>query len=212
MAAAKATETVEQTPLSLPLHGSASAERSSSDSKKKNRKYRYRKQGYHKMERENARRVEARNFLSGITLDSQYKAPIETQEEDTCMFHVPSKHGGSSMEESKVELPDEMDRLYDLYAHNSPVKLPPSMSLDLGFDYSSHSYHMVNRSTSLYESATSTPSCERKKLSLQYLPHTKSLGEVGDIHYFGRPQEFGYQEFPVDSRYVDLKGLVTQLN
>lgn len=197
MATSRATETVEQAPLPLLLHGT---ERPFSDNKKKNRKYRYRKQGYHRMERENARRVEARNFLSGITLDSHYRTPVETQEQDISLFHVPSKHGGST-EESKVEVPDdEMARLYDLYAHNSPVKLPPSRSQDLGFDYSSHSHHIVNRSSSLYEPTVTTPSSERKKLSLQHLPHTKSLGssiEAGDIRYFGE-----LQEFPVDSRYV----------
>jgi hypothetical protein len=198
-----AAETVAQTslPTPLPLQPTENVqnERHSSDTRKKNRKYRYKKHGYHKTERENARRVEARNFLSGITLDSHYRTPTETQEQSPSLLHTPSSHSGL-VEECKIEIipADEMANLYDLYNH-SPVKLPPSRSQELGFDYSMHHplvNHPVNRSTSLYEATT--PSSELKKLS--HLAQAKSFSNDvggGDIRYFGR-----HHRFPVDSRYV----------
>lgn len=184
-------------------------ERNCSEGRRRNRKYRYKKQGYHKVERENARRVEARNFLSGITLDSHYRAPVETSEQSSSLTHTPSKlsgRGPSPGEESKVEL-TELANLYELYTQSrrhqhSPIKLLPTRSQDVGLDYSTQ--YSVNRSASLFEAGT--PGSEQKKPLLQYLGQTKSLGssiDSGGIRYFGRDQKF-----PVDSRYVSQLSLV----
>lgn len=182
----------------------AENEQASSDTRRRNRKYRYRKQGYHKTERDNARRTEARNFLSGITLDSHYRVSVETQEQTPPLFHESSKHSGLTTEDvllSNVELPqaDEMPSLYELYSNHSPVKVPTSRSQtqDIGFDYVIHTHHLVNRSASLHESVSS-PTPEPRKM--HHIAHTKSLGssiECGDIRYFGRGREF-----PIDSRYI----------
>lgn len=179
----------------------------SSDTKRKNRKYRYKKLGYHKTERESARRIEARNFLSGITLDSHYRTPVEVEEQEPLLLHDASIHGGSTIEDavlSKTELPqaDAMAVLYELYNRHSPVKVPQSKSHDIGFEYLMHAHHLVNRSSSLVESV-STPTPEHKKFP--HIAHTKSLGssvgmgsslETGGIRYLNR-----VKEFPVDSRY-----------
>ena len=206
---ATSKQTVELSPLPCPDQPQASEpaqrERNSSDGRKKNRKYRYKRQGYHKVERENARIVEARNFLSGITLDSHYRAPVEATEQDSSLHHTPSKHSGPGAQESKMELAlptDELANLYELYTQSqrrqhSPVKLPPTRSQDMGLEYSTQ--YPVNRSTSLFDAAT-TPGSEQRKPLLQYLGQTKSLGssiEPGGIRYFGRDQKF-----PVDSRYA----------
>lgn len=212
MAASRPADPVEQAHPSLQLNllsGSEAVqyERTSSDTKRKNRKYRYRKQGYHKTERENARRVEARNFLSGITLDSHYRTPVEAQEQDPALLPVSSKHSASTAaEDAMTELSqsisqgDEMASLYELYSHHSPVKLAPSRSqehtLEHTFDHLPH--NLINRSTSLHDAVT-TPSYEHRKTSLHHVGHTKSLGsslECGGVHYLGR-----LRDFPVDSRY-----------
>ena len=188
----------------------------SSETRRKNRKQRYRKHGYHKTERENSRRVEARNFLSGITLDSHCRLPAETQEQDI-VLQVTSQQSGlaSSVEDGLMSTSDLLSEklphsenlhdmasdLFELYSsHHSPVKVALSKSQEQGFDYSLTP--IISRSASLFEAA-STPTYEQRRAGLHHIAYSKSLGcsvDTGDVHYCGH-----FTKFPVmNSRYVEI--------
>lgn len=189
---------------------------SSSETRRKNRKHRYRKQGYHKTERENSRRVEARNFLSGITLDSHCRLPAETQEQDTVILQMASQQSGvtSSVEDGLMSssdlllsekllhsenLHDMASDLFELYSsHHSPVKMALSKSQDQGFD--SSQTPVINRSASLFEAA-STPTYDQRRAGLHHIAYSKSLGssvDTGEVHYCGQ-----FTKFPVmNNRYL----------
>ena len=181
------------------------------DTRRKHRKYRYRGQGYHKNERESARRVEAKRFLSGITLDSHLRPPSEALDKETAL----KQHGSASsiveeLVKSNPDLPNseklhEMAAsLYDFYSHHSPVKMALSRSHEL-FDGSPYNPSTpVSRSVSVVESTPGAiVSYEQRKASLHHMPHSKSLGfptEGGPIHCYGNFKKFPL--VPLDNKYV----------
>ncbi len=158
-------------------------------SKRRHKKHRYRKHGYHKSERDNSRRVEARAFLSSITLDSRFSPALDLDS----IAHTPSGSPKARLRgfpASEERVTSHQSQLHEIAAHllglshaHSPMKLTPSRSHDHDLNSSSYSNNMpfmVTRSTSLFESSSaSTPGHDQlsKRVSLTY---SKSMGGSGD--------------------------------
>lgn len=160
--------------------------------KRRHKKYRYRRQGYHKSEKENARRMEAKAFLSGITLDSRLQPSPDIQDTSRDAVSSPNPASGNmghslAEELSCLDVPNLQEMAANLF-EQSPSKLTPSRSYDMGFEnspYNNSSFVSMGRSVSLLESA-STPGYEQKKLGA--LGHSKSFGYTsdvlgGEVHY-----------------------------
>lgn len=177
------------------------------DTKRRHRKHRYRKHGYHKTERENARRVEARNFLSGITLDSHLRSPNELPDQDSTLL-LPLNRRLSGGTEGVVfnsdlppteELHEMAANLFEFYTRSSPVKLDASRSQEYGFDAVLST--PLNRSASVFE-ATPTPSHEQRRMGvgLHSKPMVSSM-DGGEIRYFTN-----FKGVPLtDNRYIHKK-------
>lgn len=171
-----------------------------SESRRRHRKHRYIKQGYHKTERENSRRVEARKFLSGITLDSHLRTPLELaqQNQDPAIQHqygrvTPGVEEGL-MPSTAEKLHEMADNLLELYSRHSPVKMASSRSSE----HAAAGSPLLNRSASLFDSGFgATPTYEQKRLGLQQIAQSKSTGcsvdgasvggGGGGVHYCKRP-------------------------
>ena len=127
-----------------------------SNSKRKRKKGRIIQKGYHKSEREDARRVAAKAFLSGILLDSNIQPRLRLKDLDELHKSHEAFEGTSSRPISSasrhsnaVFLGDEAvnstdvsgeGRLYEIaldslpqLQHPSPSKIAPSKSLDYNF-------------------------------------------------------------------------------
>lgn len=127
-----------------------------SNSKRKRKKGRIIQKGYHKSEREDARRVAAKAFLSGILLDSNIQPRLQLKDTDELHKSHEAFEGTSSRPISSasrhsnaVFLGDEAmnstdvsgeGRLYEIaldslpqLQHPSPSKIAPSKSLDYSF-------------------------------------------------------------------------------
>lgn len=142
--------------------------------RKKRKKSRYLKQGYHKSERDDCRRVAARAFLSGITRDSHLQvqqnlvqAPASEEDENATSFvTIPSsrKHSIIPLEnvDSNVPSPPStpvLDAHYSpTFKRNAEVYFEPSQhhmltkqmalgnfrSLDQVVESHSHSHHYLS--------------------------------------------------------------------
>ncbi len=170
------------------------------DTRRKHRKYRYRGQGYHKNERESSWRVEARRFLSGITLDGHLRPPVELQDKDTTLKqHISTisleegVKSNSDLQNSE-KLHEMAANLLKFYSHHSPVKMALSRSHELGFDSSPFKPSTpVGRSVSVVEPTFTPVGHEQKRSSFQHVPHSKSMGSSveGDvIHYYATFKKF----------------------
>ena len=128
-----------------------------SSSKRRRKKGRIIQKGYHKSEREDARRVAAKAFLSGILLDSNIQPRIQPKDFDELhksheAFEATSSRpiSSASRHSNAVFLGDEAvnstdvsgeeGRLYEIaldslpqLQHPSPSKIAPSKSLDYSF-------------------------------------------------------------------------------
>lgn len=139
-------------------------------SRRKRKKGRFIKQGYHKSERDDARRVAARAFLSGITLDSHRQpsmggGPMEVPS-DISLAYSPrpvsaaSVHSRVITDELATQGSSSMElglKLYEIqldFAQQPSHKLTPSKSaVDKSFEASSPVYpYLLNRSASCIES------------------------------------------------------------
>lgn len=99
--------------------------------RKKRKKSRYLKQGYHKSEKDDCRRVAARAFLSGITRDSHLQvqqslvqAPASEEDENATSFvTIPSlrKHSIIPLENVDGNIPSSPPSTPVLDAHYSPT-------------------------------------------------------------------------------------------
>lgn len=130
-----------------------------SNTRKRRKKGRIIQKGYHKSEREDARRVAAKAFLSGIILDSNFLPRVQLRDSDELntlagqeinsgSFSRPissaSRHS-NTIGFGDEALPSHIDvsgegRLYEIaldnlpqLQHSSPSKLVPSKSLDYSF-------------------------------------------------------------------------------
>lgn len=138
------------------------------NSRRRRKKGRIIQKGYHKSEREDARRVAAKAFLSGIVLDSNFQPRVQYQgdpeEVNTLIDHNINEVSFSrpissaSRHSNALGLPDETvpnnvdvsgeGRLYEIaldnlpqLQHSSPSKLVPSKSLDYTFGTPSQGSH-----------------------------------------------------------------------
>ena len=127
------------------------------NSKKRRKKGRIIQKGYHKSEREDARRVAAKAFLSGILLDSNIQARLQPKDLDELHKSHEAFEGTSSRPISSAsrhsnavflgdeavnstDISGEEGRLYEIGLDSlaqlhvpSPSKMPPSKSLDSNF-------------------------------------------------------------------------------
>ena len=127
------------------------------NSKKRRKKGRIIQKGYHKSEREDARRVAAKAFLSGILLDSNIQPRLQPKDLDELHKSHEAFEGTSSRPISSAsrhsnavflgdeavnstDISGEEGRLYEIgldslaqLQHPSPSKMAPSKSLDSNF-------------------------------------------------------------------------------
>ena len=127
--------------------------------RKKRKKSRYLKQGYHKCERDDFRRVTARAFLSGITRDSHLRAqplalrptapaPEEVRESASSVIAIaPGRHRSSVVEAPSPPSTPVLEARYSPTFRRNAAETDPyphlgaSKSLDQVLD--SHSYHQL---------------------------------------------------------------------
>ena len=165
----------------------------SSTPRRKHKKCRYIKHGFQKSERENAKRNEARAFLSGITLDSNLRTPLEVYDMDSNSNVTSTVISASTRLSSSIQAPEDssslqyFEKLHEMAANlfevdprQSPVKLTPSIEPQ-------SNPIAVTRSAYCIE-AVSTPNYDPRRHTVQPISHSKSVGYTGDsgeIHYFG---------------------------
>ena len=169
-----------------------------SSTRHRQKKYRYKRQGHHKYDKDNARRMEARAFLSGITLDtlkSRSTAAGQLEDVDVTIFYASSpnavrKKPNSSAQVMEVGLvscglqPGEQRlhemaaEMYDLHNHYS-LKLTPSRSHEHDFEHNlPNCPSLLLRSSSMFDSSVVyTPSYEQRKISVG--PGQSDVGMLG---------------------------------
>lgn len=125
------------------------------NSKRRRKKGRKIQKGYHKSEREDARRVAAKAFLSGILLDSNIQPRLQPKDVDELYRSHEAFEGASSRpissasrysnavflgDEAVTDVSGEEGRLYEIaldslpqLQYPSPSKMVPSKSLDYNF-------------------------------------------------------------------------------
>ena len=168
---------------------------------RRQRKYRYKRSGHHRHEKDNARRKEARTFLSGITLDT-FKTRTTTAAEfgelevtiltGTSPSTVLKKSNASMqvMEDVLVtsrfqpveqRLHEIAADLFDLPKH-LPLKQSSFRSQEHNLEHTLPNYSSpIVRSSSLFDSSvTHTPNYEQHKRILQQMGHS-SLGLGGGV-------------------------------
>lgn len=173
----------------------------SSSSKRKQKKYRYKRQGHNKYDRDDARRVEARTFLSSITLDTyKGRSPASGELEDVEVTILSSASPSALrrkpnvpaqvMEEGRlsggIQLGEQ--RLHEMAADmfnlrkHSPLKMTSSRSHEHDFEHIPPNLSSpLVRSMSLFDPNVSyMPSLEQKKISLQQMGHSRSMGSTGN--------------------------------
>lgn len=200
-----------------------------STSKRRRKKGRIVQKGYHKSQRADARRVAAKEFLSGIVLDSNYQArrpPRDSGDVSTLMGHEFGDGAASrpisaaSRHSNALFLGDEYlhvntdvsgeGRLYEIaldnlpqLQHQSPSKIQPSKSLDYSFgSYSpalSQRPVVLNHSVSMFESQS-----DRKQANILVPAHKRwqTMDNSPTVHYLNTLLDTN-AEWLMDSRSVD---------
>ena len=156
--------------------------------RRRRKKARFIKQGYHKSERDDARRVAARTFLSGITLDRHLRQGAGILENYIPSYSpgphsVASRHSKISSDDTSIQLglsstnviirptTPPSRRLHEIL-QDSPFKVVPSKSLDQQAYSPVHPY-LVNRSMSCIESPVSENTFWSDRRQLLQLAHSR---------------------------------------
>ncbi len=192
----------EVTPTSLKADGDYCSERtmsSSTSSKRKQKKYRYKRQPQQRCNRDEVRRIEAKSFLSSITLDSRSRSPNtsyildkDKQEEPTSPNVLRRMQDSSILEQEEgmanLHANREFQRLHemaaDMFSLQTPQKSSYPRSHDHDFEHASplaynvstpmaRALSLVDSSATALSSHTSVPDHLSRK---NVLVHSNSLG------------------------------------
>lgn len=203
------------------------------NSRKKRKKGRIIQKGYHKSEREDARRVAAKAFLSGIFLDSHLQPqtqPIAHDPEVNTVHEAfdstPSRPTSDSSRHSNVLLLGDESlqantevsgegRLYEIaldtlpqLQHSSPSRMTPSKSLDYNFGTPSPVKPVVfSHSASVFETQS-----ERRQANIMALAHKRwqALDASPAVYHLSSLTD-KHPDWLVDSRSVKVATSSTQV-
>lgn len=135
--------------------------------RKRRKKSRFIKQGYHKSERDDSRRVAARSFLSGITRDSHLQNPGQ----------VPAQDEGST---GNLFLPTSLSRKLSIIGPAGSIEKEPSPPSTPVLEA-----RYLSSPTSKLLHDVSLESPKRTPTKHILLAGTKSLDHVTDLHLSG---------------------------
>ena len=200
------------------------------NSRRRRKKGRIIQKGYHKSEREDARRVAAKAFLSGIILDSNFQPRVHYQrdleEVNTLIDHnindvslsrpmSPASRHSNAFGFPDETVPNNVDvsgegRLYEIaldnlpqLEHSSPSKLVPSKSLDYSFGTPSQGSH---KPVSFSNSVSMIDGQYEKRQGNVLMPVQRRWQTVDNSPavYYVNTLSGVHAEFLVDSRSVKM--------